>query len=129
MTYHAHDVLLPALRIDGIAHRLTVDGQAVVGLTMSRVPALQGLVEGYRINAHPHVANDVWARDQAVPVFAPATEPLTGLAPEALRPLRDGLVAAHPAQCRARGQSEDRRQAMASSLGLARVRDIGKIIG
>jgi len=129
MTNNAHDMLLTALGIDGVAHRLAVDGQAVVGLALSVVPALQGLVEGYRINAHQHVANDVLARDYAAPVFAPATEPLAGPVPEALRPLRNGLVAAHPAQRRARGQSEDRRQAMASSLGPARVRDVGKTSG
>jgi hypothetical protein len=43
--------------------------------------------------------------------------------------LRDGLVAAHTAQDRSGGDGQNHRQRMASSLGAARIGEIGKELG
>ena len=51
MADDTHDVRLPSIRIDGIAHGLAVNRQTLVGLPVIGVPALERTVE--RGGIHP----------------------------------------------------------------------------
>lgn len=59
----AHDVRLLSLFVDGIAHRLAIDGEAMVFLAEGRIPILQRAVEQGRIDADQYVTNDRFAGD------------------------------------------------------------------
>jgi putative transposase len=60
MADHAHDVGLTTLSVDGVAHRLAVDGEAVIGLPIGRVPALQRPAKW--VCFHLYVILDVFSR-------------------------------------------------------------------
>ena len=94
MADDAHDMGLIALLVDGVAHRLAVDGKALVFFAIAFVPALQGAVEFHWIDADEQIADDVFTRHQATPLFATAAETLSRLGSEALGPVRDGFVTA-----------------------------------
>ena len=49
-------MVMAALFVDGVAQGLAVDGKAVVGLAVNRIPVLQGTVEVLGID--PDQAND-----------------------------------------------------------------------
>ncbi len=129
MAHDTHDVGLTALSINGIAHGLSVDGKAFVGLTIDLIPALQSLVEVKGIDADETVANNGLARHAVAPAFTAATEALSSLGAEALGPVRDGFVAAHAAEDGARGDGQNHRQRMASPLGTARIGDLREELG
>jgi len=97
MTDGAENMGLVAVRVDGIAHGLAVDGEAFVGLAVDGIPALQGAVEVLGVDADEHIANDRFAGDRIAVVAVAATEPGPSLLAEVFAPLGDGLVAAHPA--------------------------------
>lgn len=71
-----HDVGLMAVLVDGVAHRLAVDGQAVVFPAIGRVPPLQGAVELGRVDADENVADDVFAGHQILAAAAPRVKPV-----------------------------------------------------
>ena len=129
MSDDTHDVGLAALFVNGVAHRLAVDGEAVVGLGLGRIPPLQGAVQRLGVDADEAIANDGLARHEQVPVFAAAAEPLAGLGAEAVGPVGDRLVTAHAAQDCPGGDGQHRRQGMPPPLGAARVGDVGEEVG
>jgi len=97
-TDDTHDMGLMTVLIDGVAHRLSVNGETFVLLSMTLVPALQGAVQMSGFDADEHIADDGLAGDDVAGFLAAAAEALPGLWAEAVGPIRDGLVAAHPAQ-------------------------------
>ena len=98
----AEDVGLATLLIDGVAHRLAVDGQALVGGCILRIPALQGAVEQYRVDAGEHIADAGAAGDLIAAVAIAAAKTPAGLLPQVLGPFADGLVADVPCLARSR---------------------------
>src|SRR5438046_6298646 len=98
MTDDAHHMSLLTLLIQGVAHRLAVDGQTLISRAIDFVPALQGLVQMRGGDADQHIAQDVLAGHDITTLFATAAKALSRVLPQALRPRRDGLVTAHPAQ-------------------------------
>src|SRR6266699_722835 len=108
MTDDAHHMSLLTLLIQGVAHRLAVDGQTLISRAIDFVPALQGLVQMRGGDADQHIAQDVLAGHDITTLFATAAKALSRFLPQALRPIRDGLVTAHPAQHGPRG---DRKSA------------------
>ena len=116
MTDHAEDVGLTTVLVDGVAQRLAVNGQALVGERMLRIPRLQRLVEGVRVDADEYLAEQGATGHRIAPIAPAATKtPARGLA-QVLGPFADGLVAARAAQHRGGGDGQHRRQGMASSL-------------
>jgi len=121
----AHDVGLLPVGVDRVAHHLAVDGQAVVGFAMGRLPTLEGTVELFGSQANEPVAHHRCTRNQAAPVHEPAAEPFARLGPEAVGPGGHGLVAPHPAQGGPGGEGEHGRQRMPAALGAAGIGDGG----
>src|SRR2546430_13314375 len=68
-------------------------------------------------DADQHIAQDVLAGHDITTLFATAAKALSRFLPQALRPIRDGLVTAHPAQHGPRGDPQHHGQTMA--LGTA----------
>ena len=125
----AHDMSLPALGIDGIAHRFAIDGQTLVGFAMGGLPALERPVELVRRDADEQVANHIFTRDHAAAVDEPTAEPCACLGAQTLDPVRHGLVAPHPTQRGPGGEREHGREGMAAPLGAAGIGDGGKARG
>ena len=113
--------------IDGVAHGLAVDG--VVGAAAGGVEAPQGAVELVGVDAHQHVADDVFAGHLVAAAAVPAAEPLAGARRQVGGPFGHGLVAARAAQRGAGGDGEHHRQRMAPALAAARVVDVGEVVG
>ncbi len=128
MADHAHDMGLTALRIKGVAHSFTVDGQSGVLLAIGLVPALQRTVEIVGIDTNQNIADDRLAGDQIATVNAPAAKALAGRGTEALRPVSHRLVAAHATQGGGARNGQHAGQPMASSLGAAGIGNVGKEI-
>ena len=115
--------------IDGVAHGLAVDGDGVVGAAAGGVEAPQGAVELVGVDAHQHVADDVFAGHLVATAAVPAAEPLAGARRQVGGPFGHGLVAARAAQRGAGGDGEHHRQRMAPALAAARVVDVGEVVG
>src|SRR6266699_106239 len=116
MTDDAHHMSLLTLLIQGVAHRLAVDGQTLISRAIDFVPALQGLVQMRGGDADQHIAQDVLAGHDITTLFATAAKALSRFLPQALRPIRDGLVTAHPAHHGPRGDPQHHGQTMAPPL-------------
>ena len=58
--------------IDGVAHGLAVDGDGVADIAAGGVEALQGAVELVGVDAHQHVADDVFAGHLVAAAAVPA---------------------------------------------------------
>src|SRR5437879_11329153 len=67
MTDDAHHMSLLTLLIQGVAHRLAVDGQTLISRAIDFVPALQGLVQMRGGDADQHITQDVLARHELQP--------------------------------------------------------------
>ena len=115
--------------IDGVAHGLAVDGDGVVDAAAGGVQAPQGAVELVGVDAHEHVADDVFAGHLVAAAAVPAAEPLAGARRQVGGPFGHGLVAARAAQRGAGGDGEHHRQRMAPALAAARVVDVGEVVG
>lgn len=75
MPHDAHHVGLLALCVDGVTHGFAVDGKTLIALPEGGIPALQRVVQGFRIHTNEHIANDRFARHEVVAVvIAPATK-------------------------------------------------------
>lgn len=96
MTYHAHDVGLITVVINGIAHCFAINGQAFILLTIDLVPALKGLVQMQGIHANKQIADNIQARDAITTIAVTAAKSLPCLLAEAFSPIEDGLIAPHP---------------------------------
>jgi len=94
----AHDVSLMALIVNGVAHRFSINGQTFVPLAIGLVPALQGTVQMHGIHADQNITDDGQTRYDVASVFVSAAKSFSGILSEAFGPIRDGQVAAHPAQ-------------------------------
>ena len=80
MTDSAHNVDLMALLVDGIFHRLAINGQSLVVFTaIGLVPALQGTVQFCGINTDKNIADDVITGDNVATIFTTAIETLPWL--------------------------------------------------
>ena len=88
-----------------------------------RTPALQSLIELLRIDAQEHIADDREARYQVLTAHASAAKAGAGALGEVFGPLGHVLVAARPAQRRARGDRQHHVQRMAPALAAARIGD------
>ena len=86
----AHDVSLPALVVDGVAHRFSINGQAFVLLTIDLVPVLQCMIEMFGVHADQYITDGGHARYNVALVLVSASETLSGLLPKALGPVIDG---------------------------------------
>ena len=96
MADSAHNVDLMTLLVDGISHRLAINGQSLVVFTaIGLVPALQGLVKFLGINTDKHIADDTITGDNVATIFATAIKTLPCFWAEALGPIRDSLVSPH----------------------------------
>jgi hypothetical protein len=125
-TDDAEDRGLAARLLDGVAHRLAVDGQALVGGRELCVPALQGAVEPHRVHAGEHIADEGAAGDLIAALAVAAAEAGAGLLAQVLGPFADGLVATCPAQHGRGGDGQHHRQGVAPPLGAARVGNVGE---
>ena len=126
MADHAHDMGLMTLGIEGVAHRLTVNGKSGVVMAEGGIPAFKGAVEISRIDTNEDITHNRFARHAVVSVDITATQTRARLGAETLSPVRDGLVAAHATQDCATSDGQDHRQGMASSLGAARIGNVDK---
>ena len=81
----AEDVGLAAVVVDGVAHRLAVDGQRLV-VGVLEVPALQGAVQGVGVDADEHLADDGAAGDLVATVAVAAAKARPRLLAQVLRP-------------------------------------------
>jgi len=126
MADHAHDMGLTALRIKGVAHGFTVDGQSGVLLAIGLVPALQRTVEIVGIDTNQNISDDRLAGDQVASVNAPAAKALAGFGAEALRPVGHRLVAAHATESGGTSNGQHACQRMTPSLGTAGIGNVGK---
>ena len=115
--------------IDGVAHGLAVDGDGVADIAAGGVEALQGAVELVGVDAHQHVADDVFAGHLVAAAAVPAAEPLAGARRQVGGPFGHGLVAARAAQRGAGGDGEHDGQRMAPALAAARVVEVGEVVG
>ena len=106
MTDCAHYVGLIALVINGIAHCFTVDGETLIFFAIDFIPFLQGAVQMRRSDTDKDIPDDVFAWNYASAVFHTTSETFTRLLAKTVCPVRDGLVAPHPAQNCACGNSE-----------------------
>lgn len=79
----AHDKGLPALLIDGVAHGLAVDSQAVILRRISVIPALKSEIQVLRSNANQEISNDGNAGNHQAALLPPATETLACLGSKA----------------------------------------------
>src|SRR5438309_1127895 len=98
MTDDAHHMSLLTLLIQGVAHRLAVDGQTLISRAIDFVPALQGLVQMRGGDADQHIAQDVLAGHDITTLFATAAKALSGLRSEALRPIGNGRSEEHTSE-------------------------------
>ena len=94
----AHDVRLVSVVIEGIAHGLAIDREALVLLAEGPIPLLQGTVEQGWIDTDQYITNDRLAGNQITSLFATTAKALARLNTQILSPSGDGLVAAHPAE-------------------------------
>jgi len=129
MTHDAHNVGLVALLINSIAHSFAVHCKTFVFFGVGFVPALQGAVKMYRINADKNIADDVFAWNDITSVFVAASKSLPGLLTEAFGPILDSLISTHPAQDCSGCNGQNSGQSMAASLGSTGIVDIGKKVG
>ncbi len=98
MADRAEDVGLLALWVQGVAHGLAINGEAGVLVAINLIPCLECLIQLPRIDTDQQVAEHRQAGHLITAFFSAATGPLPGLLAEAFGPIRDGLVAPHPAQ-------------------------------
>jgi hypothetical protein len=126
VTDHAHDVGLLAVLIQGIAHRLAIDGQTFIFPRVAFVPASEGTVQARWLDADQHIADDVFTGHLIAALSPTAAESPPGLGAQALGPIGDGLVAAHATQHGTGCDAQHRRQAMALALGAAGIGNLGK---
>jgi len=129
MANDAHDVGLVSLLINGIAHGFAVNREALIFSAIGFIPALEGAVEMHRISTDKSIPDDVRAGNNKTTVYVSAAETLARLGAKTVGPVRDGPVAAHPAQDCASGNGEYGGKSMAPSLDASWVRDIGKEFG
>ncbi len=115
--------------VDGVAHRLAVDGDGLAVVAAGGVEALQGAVELGGLDAHQDVADDELAGHLVATAAAPAAEPLAGARRQVGGPLGHGLVAARAAQRGTGRDGEHDRQRMAAALAAARVVDVEEAVG
>ena len=108
--------------VDGVAHRLAVDGDGLAVVAA-------GGVELVRIDAHEDVADDQRAGHLAATAAAPAGEPLAGARRQVSGPLGHGLVAARAAQRGAGRDGEHDRPRIAAALAAARVVEVEEAVG
>ena len=118
-----------SLLINGVAHRLAVDGEAFVLFSVGFVPALQGTVQMQRIDTDEDIADDVLAWNDIAALFTTASETLTRLGSKTIGPVRDGFVPAHPAQDCPCCNRQYVGKSVTSSLSTAGIGDIGEELG
>jgi len=87
---------LAPLIINGIAHGFTVYGQAFILLCICLVPFLQSSVQVNGINADQNITDNVFAGYNVAALVITATKTSSGVFAEALCPIGDCPVAAHP---------------------------------
>src|SRR5664279_3271113 len=124
MTDDAHHMRWMTLCVEGVAHRLAIDGEALILARVDFVPALQGAVQRGGGDADQDIAEDVLTGHHVTAPLATAPEALAGFLPETLRPVGDGSVTAHTAEDGSRGNAQYGGEAMSPSLGAARIGDL-----
>jgi len=90
MSDDTHDMGLMPLRIDGVAHGLTVYGETFVLIPIGFIPPLQGAVQIDGIDADKNIADDILTGEEVAALFTAAVETLPCLGAKALGPIRDG---------------------------------------
>lgn len=98
MTDRAHDVGLITLIVDSVFHGFSVDGQALIVLSVDAIPALQGRVELNRVDANQHITDDGEAGYDIAPFFISAAETFPGFLAKAFGPVRYSQVSTHSTQ-------------------------------
>jgi hypothetical protein len=87
VTDDAEDVRLPVVFIQGVAHRLAVDGQTLILAGIGFIPALQCAIQFNRVDADEDITDDELAGDEKPTVFvATASEAPAGCLTQALDP-------------------------------------------
>ena len=129
MSDDTHDMGLMPLRIDGVAHGLTVYGETFVLIPIDFIPPLQGAVQIDGIDADKNIADDILTGDEVAALFTAAVEALPCLGAKALGPIRDGPVPPHPTQDCPGGDGQHRTKGMTSSLATAGIGDLAKETG
>ena len=90
MADDAEDVGLGAIGVEGVTHRLAIEGQAFVLGGHLRIPALQRPIEGLGIDAGEHIADTGAAGDLVATVAITAAKAGAGGLAEVLRPGGNG---------------------------------------
>src|SRR5438093_9598540 len=76
MPDHAHNVRLIAVLIQGVLHRLAIQGERLVLLAPGLIPQIQCPIQRSRFNPYHAVADHIFAGNHIVSVFTPAAEAL-----------------------------------------------------
>lgn len=130
MTDEAEDVPLPAVFIQGVVHRLAVDGQTLILAGIGFIPALQCAIQFNGVGADEHIADDELAGDEKAAVFvATASQAPAGFLTQALDSVGDGVVAAHATQDGAGGQGQNGPEVVPASFGAAGIGNVGEKCG
>ena len=82
-----------------------------------------------RINTDKDIADDVLAWNDIAALFTTTSETLTCFGSKAIGPVRNGFVPAHPAQDCPCCNGQYGGKPVTSSVGTARVRNMGKELG
>src|SRR5204863_9012681 len=92
-------------------------------------PSWQAAIQNGGRDAEYHIAEDGFPGHHIMSLFPKASDALPRFLPEALGPIRNGLVPAHPAEYRPGGYPQHRGQTMSPPLGPARIGNLRKETG
>lgn len=106
MPHSAHDVGLMSFVINGVAHGLAINSNALVLGGKGGVPLLQRAIEHRRINTDEHIADDGFAGHHIFAIYTTTAQALACFVAEVFGPASHGLVALHAAQRGSRGNAQ-----------------------
>ncbi len=87
-----HNVCLPTLAVNRIAHGFTIDRKAFIFGGIQSTPLPERLVQSLWRNPDQGVTNDIFAGDDKGALFIPAPETGPCILPERLSPLGNSFV-------------------------------------
>jgi hypothetical protein len=106
MPYDTQQVGLAARLIEGVARRLAVDRQALIGAGVLGIPAVQDLIQVRWTDADEHRAQHAAAGGPVATLPIATAKACPCLLAQVLGPLADRLAAAQPAENRRGGDRE-----------------------
>ena len=126
MANRTEEMGLAALGVARVAQGFAIERQVLVRLAEGTVPVLQRRVELIGRDADEHVTDDRLTGHLITAMAVGTAKACSRRLSQILGPFRNGLVPAHTAQGRRRGDGQDGGQGMTPSLATTRVTDVGK---